>query len=162
MQNVATIFWNVVSNEKQSLYIHEMNHTRLLHQEAVKKPKHSLVGVLTCLIFLFRIFFCFFGERTTVNCQLFGAFHTTSRVFSRTLRNSPRRSMDRGSGLAVLCHGQRQRVEIGEKMVAPYSMEFPGFLENLFVQLGGKVLNLNIWWNFRWGKILSGGLMIDW
>lgn len=63
--------------------------------------------------------FCFFGERTTVNCQLFGAFHTTSRVFSRTLRNSPRRSMDRGSGLAVLCHGQRQRVEIGEKMVAP-------------------------------------------
>lgn len=106
-----------------------MNHTRLLHQEALNTDIHSR-WCFNLFDFSFPDIFCFGGERTTVNRQVFGAFHTTSRVFLMTLRNSPRRSMDRGSGLAVLCHGQRQRdetrpglgrndVEIGEKMVAP-------------------------------------------
>lgn len=120
-----------------------MNHTRLLHQEAVKKPKHSLVGVLTCLIFLFRIFFVFLGKGllSTVNCLA---------LFTRQV---------------VFFHGPFEIPPGGQWIVAPalpyfamakgsgwksvkrwwlLSMEFPGFLENLFVQLGGKVLNLNI------------------
>lgn len=119
-----------------------MNHTRLLHQEALKKPKHlrRWFNLFDFYIFLCSGYFFVLGGKTTVNCQLFGAFPTTSRFFFTSLQNS---QAVNGSWLRPCRTLPWPKAAGGQvKRWWLLSMEFAGFLENLFVPLGGKVLNI--------------------
>ena len=106
------------------------------------KNRNICVGGLTCLIFTYFYvpdIFLFWGE-TTVNCQLFGAFPTTSRFFFTSLQNS---QAVNGSWLRPCRTLPWPKAAGGQvKRWWLLSMEFAGFLENLFVPLGGKVLNI--------------------